>query len=145
MYADRGIKLGQAEAMILKALMAVPDAISVQDSLGWVLYTQGRVNEAAARFDQILSQPDDVTDPVIHLHAGDAFWRLGWHDRARRLWSDAARLADKPPASRDRQQTAAEARARLDAIKADKDPPVATLAHPAPAAEPTTNPTPQNN
>lgn len=137
MYADRGIKLEQAQKMILLALSANPDAPSVQDSLAWVLYKQGLVSESAARFEQILTSDDGpAQSAVIYQHAGDAFWRLGWHERAQSLWTQGLELArkakDNPAENR---RAVKDLQARLDAAKQDTQPPVAPIPEP-PAPQP---------
>jgi tetratricopeptide (TPR) repeat protein len=95
-YADRGVKLDQAEKMARLALARKPDETAFRDTLGWVFYKQGKFAEAVRVFNQLLSETGnrDKDDPVIYDHAGDAAWRLGEHDSAVKLWRRATELGE---------------------------------------------------
>ena len=94
-WADQGIKLAQAEAMIRKALKDRPGEVAFQDSLGWVLYKRGRLEEAKKVFDKAVEAKEEDLHPVILDHAGDVCWRLGQKLEAMRLWARAVALAEK--------------------------------------------------
>ena len=94
-WADEGIKLAQAEAMVRKALKDRPDEVALQDSLGWVLYKRGRFKEAKKVFDKVVDAKEDELHPIILAHAGDTCWRLGLKLEAMRLWARAVVLAEK--------------------------------------------------
>jgi len=105
LYADMGIHLAKAEQMVRKALKAHRDdrPRHIMDSLGWVLYKQGRVKEAARVFGMLLRR--DLSAPsdkgVILDHAGDVYYRLGRPEKAVELWREAlkkAREAKRPDA-----------------------------------------------
>ncbi|MCK4276580.1 MAG: hypothetical protein KAX78_08700 [Phycisphaerae bacterium] len=107
-YADKGVKLAQAEQMIRKALSERPDELSFLDSLGWVFYKTGRIRQAAALFMRITRDLDEQDiDPVIFDHAGDAYYRLGWSQRAVAMWVLAI------DAGADKQRPSAEIRRML--------------------------------
>jgi len=97
MYADMGVNLSKAQAMIRKALEGRRLELAYQDSMAWVLYKQGKFREAAEMFDQIVlrSREEESQHPVMFDHAGDAFYRLGWTDRAAALWQEAVELSKK--------------------------------------------------
>jgi Tfp pilus assembly protein PilF len=42
-YADRGLRLDEAEEMIVQALKLKPDNGYILDSMGWVLFKKGKV------------------------------------------------------------------------------------------------------
>lgn len=147
-YADMGVKLDRAERMIRLALGTMPDAIHIQDSLGWVLYKQGRLGEAAEVFERILDQVWNEPDterpglPVIYDHAGDAYYRLGWTDLAGRLWQqalEAARAEDDP--AWDIRQVIDKTPAKVEALDQGLPAPVAPLGENVdePAARPDTD------
>jgi len=92
-WADRGMNLNKAEAMIRKALAARPTEIAFKDSFGWVLYKQGRFAEAKNVFDQVVDVDPSLLHPVILDHAGDTCWRLGLKQEAVRLWRRAVEMA----------------------------------------------------
>ncbi|MGB4547724.1 MAG: tetratricopeptide repeat protein, partial [Syntrophales bacterium] len=74
-YADRGIKLDEAEAMIKKALELKPGDGYITDSLGWVYFKQNRNEEAIRYLEEALRIVPD--DPAIAEHLGDAYARTG--------------------------------------------------------------------
>ncbi|KPK84890.1 MAG: hypothetical protein AMJ81_04630 [Phycisphaerae bacterium SM23_33] len=94
-WADRGINLEQAESMIRKALAQRPDEIAFRDSLGWVLYKQGKFREAGTVFQGVTDAEEQELHPIILDHAGDTYWRLGMKEMAFRLWARAVALAEK--------------------------------------------------
>jgi len=79
-YADLGIKLAEAEALIRKALDLKPDDGYITDSLGWVYFKQERYAEALTLLLEAAELVGD--DPIIFEHVGDAFRALGRHDEA---------------------------------------------------------------
>jgi tetratricopeptide (TPR) repeat protein len=96
-YADAGVKLSEAERMIAKAVAGNPDQVSILDSLGWVLYKQGRIRKAGGIFNDMIRQAGaaGLGHPVVYDHAGDAYYRLGWTDRALNMWQAGLDLAKK--------------------------------------------------
>jgi tetratricopeptide (TPR) repeat protein len=51
--------------------------------MGWVLYRQGRLEEARSYLEQAYSMLDD---PELVAHLGEVWWVTGEQDRARELW-----------------------------------------------------------
>jgi tetratricopeptide (TPR) repeat protein len=95
LYADRGMRVEQAEQMIRQAIAARGEEPAFMDSLGWVLYKQGRFSEAAAVFDRLLSPGRPLPDgaALMFFHAGDAYYRLGWTNEALQRWARAVEMA----------------------------------------------------
>jgi len=129
--ADMGVRLDEAERMIALAVAIKPDQMAYLDSLAWVYYKTGRVGRAAAIFAQILTvaEDEDVEHPVILDHAGDAFYRLGWTERAAELWQRAIDRARK-----DKDLVGAEVREllragpeKIQAVRAGKEAAVAPV------------------
>lgn len=87
LYADRGVHLERAEAMIRKALEDEPENSSYLDSLGWVLYRLGRYEEAIGPLEK--AAEDRGADTTIHDHLGDVYYRLRRYDAAREAWTRA--------------------------------------------------------
>jgi tetratricopeptide (TPR) repeat protein len=70
-FADRGVRLTEAEELIKRALDLEPEDGKIADSLGWVYFRQGKLRlavETLRRADR--SAPDD---PEILEHLGDAY------------------------------------------------------------------------
>ena len=100
-WADAGKNLDRAESMIRRAVEAEPDNPMFLDSLGWVLYKQGRFDEARRHLEQAASN-ERGADPVILDHLGDALYRLNLADDAVRRWRDSlSRIAAAPEGARE--------------------------------------------
>jgi tetratricopeptide (TPR) repeat protein len=84
--ADRDRSLDEAHALIAAALAQTPDNAAVLDSMGWVLFRQGRLPEAL----EYLKRANDLGDDAeIDLHLGEVQWALGDRDAARDTWQRA--------------------------------------------------------
>ncbi len=139
-YADRGIKLDQAEKLLREAIddrtLREREVVAYSDSLAWVLYKQGRVLQAGRVFEQILriDLPADEDDeplpdePVIFDHAADTYYRLGYAEKAVELWTKAMQLAnkDKHPLLEIR-AIQASVPEKIKAVQSGKEPKVAPL------------------
>ncbi|MFB3890853.1 MAG: tetratricopeptide repeat protein [Phycisphaerae bacterium] len=128
-YAEQGVNLDKAHEMLRRALGEKPSDPSFLDSLGWILYRQGRFNEAGSVFRELLTllegREADEGRAVIYDHAGDAYWRLGWAQKAVELWNKAVELAgkDKSPTPEDK-QVQSSAQAKVKAAQSGKAPAV---------------------
>jgi len=129
-YADQGINLDRAERMIRKALMSDPKNSAFKDSLGWVLYKQGKFNAASNTFDDLLSGDalHNMDHALLYDHAGDVAWRLGDKDKAKALWTQAIELGEKETKpSLDTRKVLATAPGKLEALANNQEPTVAPL------------------
>ncbi len=90
--AERNLDL--ALAMAQKVVAARGDDGPSLDTLGWILYQLGRYPEAVPRLCQAAIL--DPGTPEIHIHLGDAYWRVGLAGPARLQWQQALALADTP-------------------------------------------------
>lgn len=86
--ADRNLRLDEARALIEKALKLAPEDPFIMDSMGWVLYRQGKLAEAENMLRQSYRQRPDVE---IAIHLGEVLWVSGQQDEARKIWAEAAR------------------------------------------------------
>ena len=85
--AERNIKLDEAEELIMAALEAEPDNGYYVDSMGWVLYRQGKLEEALEylqRSDRIIPNQAEVID-----HIAEVYWVMGEEELAKREWERA--------------------------------------------------------
>ena len=128
--AVRGQRLDEAEKMLRLAVTVRPQETAYADSLAWVFYKQGRLRMAGRIFQRFLAQgnTDDAGHGVIFDHAGDAYWRLGWRDRAIELWARALELGRKVenPMREDR-ELLKNTPAKIDAARKSLQPKVSPL------------------
>jgi tetratricopeptide (TPR) repeat protein len=67
---------------------AAPNAAFI-DSLGWVLYRQGRLEEALKEMERAVALPEGKRDPVVADHLAEVYFQRGRQKDARRWWLQA--------------------------------------------------------
>lgn len=87
-FAERNLRLAEAEELIVKALQLSPDDPFIIDSMGWVLYRKG---DNAGALTQLQRAFSIRPDPEIAAHLGEVLWVLGRRDEAKRTWQEAAK------------------------------------------------------
>jgi tetratricopeptide (TPR) repeat protein len=93
-WADRGIRLPEAEQMIRAALDAQPDDGNITDSLGWVLFKQGKFAEALEVLKKAVEMSPGVAE--IRDHLGDAYEATADLEKAVATWRQALELNPDP-------------------------------------------------
>ncbi|HET6323727.1 MAG TPA: tetratricopeptide repeat protein [Planctomycetaceae bacterium] len=88
LYADQGKNLPRAEGMIRIALNAEPDNPAYLDSMGWVLFKLGRLEEARKLLEKAVNTPGGG-DGTIAEHLGDCYSKLNANEKAQELWKRA--------------------------------------------------------
>lgn len=122
---------------------------SITDSMGWVRYKQGQMDDveegagkregAITLLQRALTLEDGESDASIHDHLGDALWRAGRKDEAAEAWNVAVRLAQEhlgdlratDPTPTQLKRAEAMLRSPTEkqkAVAAGADPPIAPLA-----------------
>ena len=81
--ADHDTRLDEAQSLIAAALVQTPDNAAVLDSMGWVLYRQGKPAEAVKYLEKAQRLG---SDPELDLHLGEAQWAAGDQAAARKTW-----------------------------------------------------------
>lgn len=94
MWAEQGRSLDQALIHIRKALKAEPDNGAFLDTLGWILFKQGKAAEAVAPLKRALKKEGESATILEHL--GDALHAAGRDREAVPYWTRALR---RDPAS----------------------------------------------
>ncbi|MBI4178324.1 tetratricopeptide repeat protein [bacterium] len=79
-YAEKGIRLAEAERMVKKALKVEPMNAYYLDSLGWIYFKKGRIRLALEYLDRASRI---LSDAVIFEHLGDVHAALGSIPEAR--------------------------------------------------------------
>jgi predicted Zn-dependent protease len=90
--ADRGLRLQEAKQLIEKAVALAPDDAFIRDSLGWVQYRLGNLQEARRLLESAFKQQPDAE---IAAHLGEVLWAQGEHDAARAIWRQGLSLDAK--------------------------------------------------
>lgn len=101
--ADQGRKLDEAESFIRRAIeldkyervkRGDPESSSggYADSLGWVLFRQGKLTEARACLEESVTSLESAPDAIVWDHLGDVAFRQGDKKRASAAWKRAIEL-----------------------------------------------------
>ena len=85
--AERNLRLPEAKQLIEQALKLAPGEPFIVDSLGWVEFRLGNLDEAAKLLRQALTGRPDAE---IAAHLGEVLWASGAQDEARRVFAEAA-------------------------------------------------------
>ena len=73
-YAQGGVNLKEAEGMIQRALEQEPENGAYLDSLGWIYFQRGELEEAEEYLTRAISL---IKDPEIYEHLGDLYIKMG--------------------------------------------------------------------
>ena len=84
--AERNVRLPEALALIDKALKMAPGDPFIMDSMGWVQYRLGNLDEAEANLRRAYALRADVD---IAVHLGEVLWHKGRKADAQKLWREA--------------------------------------------------------
>src|SRR3990167_483956 len=88
-FAERGIRLTEARELILKALSHAPEDPFITDSLGWVEFRLGNLDQARNLLEKAFKTRPDAE---IAAHLGEVLWTMGEKERAMAIWKESARL-----------------------------------------------------
>lgn len=91
-YAERGIRLDEAERLLRQAVTLDPANGAFLDSLGWVHYRQHRLPQAV---EELTRATVLLHDPVIWEHLGDIHWASTQPVEAYLAWRQALNLAPR--------------------------------------------------
>lgn len=120
-YAEEATNLSEAEALARRALQLSPEDPFVMDTLGWVLYKQGRIKEAITWLESAHQQ--QPKESVIADHLGDAYIRHNLPEKAKQMY----RRAMDVEADRDRQRRIEIKLTDIDSIKPQERLPASVL------------------
>ena len=100
---DHGRNLPEARGLITAALAQSPDNAATLDSMGWLLYKEGKYTEA---LDYLKRANESGADPEIDLHMGEVQWAMGDQKAARETWKAALLKAPEDKRLRERLERA---------------------------------------
>jgi tetratricopeptide (TPR) repeat protein len=87
--ADRNQRLAEARALVKKALEFSPDDPFIIDSLGWVEFRSGNLEQSLA----LLQKAYEVRpDAEIAAHLGEVLWALNQQEQANKAWQQGMQL-----------------------------------------------------
>lgn len=106
MILERGGSIEEAAKLLEQAHEGEPDASSIIDSLGWLRYKQGHIEDwtdangtkregAITLIEKAMENPDGESNWEMQDHLADALWHRNKgddRDRAKRCWRAAAAL-----------------------------------------------------
>jgi tetratricopeptide (TPR) repeat protein len=84
--ADRTTRYAEAKQLIEQAHQLNPQDPAILDSLGWVNYRMGNLDEAE-RFLRLALE--EFPDHEVAAHLGEVLWAQGKQKEARKLWREA--------------------------------------------------------
>jgi tetratricopeptide (TPR) repeat protein len=85
-FAERNLRLPEAQKLIEQALQLAPEDNFIIDSLGWVLYRQGDLKGAARELRRAYGGRPDAE---IGAHLGEVLWVMGERAEADKVWREA--------------------------------------------------------
>lgn len=95
-YADMGVKLDEAEELVLRALKLKPEDGYITDSVGWV-YFQKQEYEKAVRYLERAAELSEY-ETIIASHLADAYVKTGQPEKALALYHRAVTNAQETDA-----------------------------------------------
>ena len=97
-YAERGVQLDEARKLIGKALEISPDSAHVQDSMGWLEFRSGNLDEALRLLTKAYAE---FPDAEVAAHLGEVLWAKGDKAKAEAIWQEGLASDPKNPSLRD--------------------------------------------
>ncbi|MCW5627129.1 MAG: tetratricopeptide repeat protein, partial [Burkholderiales bacterium] len=82
-FADRNIRLKEAREYIEQALKLSPDDPFILDSMGWVQYRLGNLEQGLVYLKRAYQQRPDAE---IAAHLGEVLWAQGRKTEAEGVW-----------------------------------------------------------
>lgn len=87
-------RLNEAEPLITRAIALQPENAAIIDSLGWLYFRQGRINEAGPL---LMDAWNRMNDHEVAAHLGEWLWTTGNGSEARLIWKRGLELVPDSP------------------------------------------------
>jgi tetratricopeptide (TPR) repeat protein len=87
--AQRNLRLPEARQLILKALEFTPGDPFISDSLAWVEFRAGRLEESLLLLQAAFKERPDAE---IAAHMGEVLWAMGRRDQAMNIWKEGVKI-----------------------------------------------------
>ena len=92
--ADRGLRLPEAKVLLLKAVQLAPNDPFIADSLGWVEFKLGNLDQAKMI---LITAFEAKPDAEIATHLGEVLWAQGLKTEAITVWQAARMINPNHP------------------------------------------------
>ncbi len=89
-WAEQNANLPEAEKLARRALHLEPADGYVLDTLGWILYKQGKLSESVKMLEAAFKYQSTVS--VIAEHLGDAYYKQSMVEKAKKMYKRAVDL-----------------------------------------------------
>lgn len=86
MLSNHSDRYREALGYIERALDVDPGNPVIIDSMGWVQYRMGNLEQAHEYLERAYQ---DLRDPEVAAHFGEVLWKLGQKERALKVWAEA--------------------------------------------------------
>jgi tetratricopeptide (TPR) repeat protein len=86
-FSEQGKNLEEAESLARRAMKLQPNDAFILDTVGWVLFKQGRVEDAIQYLEAAFKLKPD--ESVIAEHLGDAYYVFELNDKAKQMYQKA--------------------------------------------------------
>ena len=93
-WAEKGENMDQAEALARRALKLEPKDGYVMDTLGWILFKEGQLDESIKILEGAYKSQPAVG--IIAEHLGDVYYKKTLTDRALKMYNKALNLETDP-------------------------------------------------
>lgn len=93
--ADNTKRYQEALGLIEQAMRLKPDDAAILDSMGWVKFHMGELEEAISL---LKAAYEKQAEAEIAAHLGEALWKAGRQDEARLVWEEAKAQQPEDPA-----------------------------------------------
>ncbi|MCG8382110.1 MAG: tetratricopeptide repeat protein [Gammaproteobacteria bacterium] len=91
-WADKGIRLNEAKAYIEQAIALLPNDPAIIDSVGWIHYRLGNLEEALVHLRKAYTL---LPEAEVAAHLGEVLWVMGKKAEARDVWAEALERSPK--------------------------------------------------
>lgn len=89
-WAEQKANLSEAEKLARRAAVLEPKDGYIMDTLGWILYQQGKYSESIKVLESAVRNQPTVS--LIAEHLGDAYYRSSMVEKAKRMYDKAVDL-----------------------------------------------------
>jgi len=95
--SERNVRLTDAEKMSARSLQLQPGTSTYMDTYGWILYKEGKYNNAKEYIQKAIDIDGANADAALYEHLGAVYYKLNEIDKAVQLWQKAKEKGSENP------------------------------------------------